>query len=379
MNEQYENIRNTLLQNRYPKLYEILRVEPTASLQNIRDSYKKLSLEKHPDRGGTSEEMSSINNAYQILSDPNKRQVYDMLGTTFNIDDFAEAHKISKYIGKYFPLWFRIYLETKSNIKDIIMQFASNSIEKSSKIGFWHVGGFSIVHFLVEDKVTRELNKRDSKQHLNIYIGEIIATLIAAPFEIAAYRAFKKEFTISHFSNYFIFDKKMSIARLLLANVTQYRSYFSSSWKHILAMVAFRVMFSMAHFGLGYLSDYFNHRYMLTVPSKKPFIDAEDIDSEDSNVDTIDLLPQGNNTWLYLSKVTRVASYILPCMAFSIYRFWDKIDNPQSVKYWDIALIKSGVTEGAFMYASEQALLGVQKVVNHIKGTIQGFINLIVN
>lgn len=62
------------------KLYKIMEVEKTASQDDIRRSYKKLALKKHPDRGGSQEEFQELQHAYEILSDENKRKIYDEYG-----------------------------------------------------------------------------------------------------------------------------------------------------------------------------------------------------------------------------------------------------------------------------------------------------------
>jgi DnaJ-class molecular chaperone len=63
-------------------LYDVLNVPTNASLSDIKMAYKKLALKYHPDKynglpeHGT-EKFKNICNAYQILSDPNKRKEYD--------------------------------------------------------------------------------------------------------------------------------------------------------------------------------------------------------------------------------------------------------------------------------------------------------------
>jgi DnaJ-class molecular chaperone len=61
-------------------LYERLGVEKNASGEEIKKAYRELAREKHPDRGGSKEEFQSIQEAYEVLSDEKRRQVYDITG-----------------------------------------------------------------------------------------------------------------------------------------------------------------------------------------------------------------------------------------------------------------------------------------------------------
>ncbi len=57
--------------------YEILKVSKNASQQDIKQSYKKLILQYHPDKGGDEEIFKQIQEAYETLGNPEKRMLYD--------------------------------------------------------------------------------------------------------------------------------------------------------------------------------------------------------------------------------------------------------------------------------------------------------------
>lgn len=63
--------------------YQELNVAPDAAVEEIKASFRKLAFEYHPDRNKdnpqAADKMKSINEAYAVLSDPDKRRQYDML------------------------------------------------------------------------------------------------------------------------------------------------------------------------------------------------------------------------------------------------------------------------------------------------------------
>lgn len=66
-------------------LYEILQIERSASGEEIKRSYRKLARQYHPDVSSepdAAERFKEISLAYEVLSDPDRRQQYDSYGTT---------------------------------------------------------------------------------------------------------------------------------------------------------------------------------------------------------------------------------------------------------------------------------------------------------
>ncbi|GAB2282221.1 DnaJ protein erdj3b [Dionaea muscipula] len=64
--------------------YDILQVPKGASEEQIKRAYRKLALKYHPDKNQGNEEankkFAEINNAYEVLSDGEKRNIYDKYG-----------------------------------------------------------------------------------------------------------------------------------------------------------------------------------------------------------------------------------------------------------------------------------------------------------
>ncbi len=65
--------------------YEILGINKNASIQEIKQAFRSLAQKNHPDKaGGNTEKFREINEAYQTLSDPEKKKMYDQYGSAFS-------------------------------------------------------------------------------------------------------------------------------------------------------------------------------------------------------------------------------------------------------------------------------------------------------
>ncbi|KAG8623332.1 hypothetical protein KVT40_008308 [Elsinoe batatas] len=69
------------------KLYDRLSISPTASDAEIKKAYKKAALKHHPDKNKddpkSAEKFKEVSEAFEILSDPDKRKLYDQYGLDF--------------------------------------------------------------------------------------------------------------------------------------------------------------------------------------------------------------------------------------------------------------------------------------------------------
>ncbi|KAJ7191078.1 hypothetical protein GGX14DRAFT_481983 [Mycena pura] len=65
---------------RETKYYDLLEVSPTASDSDLKKAYRKKALRLHPDKGGDPELFKEVTHAYEVLSDPDKRSIYDARG-----------------------------------------------------------------------------------------------------------------------------------------------------------------------------------------------------------------------------------------------------------------------------------------------------------
>lgn len=80
--------------------YEILGVQKNASAEDIKKAYRKLAREHHPDmvkesdKAAAEKRFKEINEAYQVLSDSQKRNMYDQFGSAgFGSEGYSGANQ----------------------------------------------------------------------------------------------------------------------------------------------------------------------------------------------------------------------------------------------------------------------------------------------
>src|ERR671918_3039964 len=88
-------------------LYKVLGVGKGASQDEIRRAYRKLAREHHPDANRddpeAEERFKEITRAYEVLSDPHKRQRYDLYGDDrMGAAGFSDFGGISDLFASFF-------------------------------------------------------------------------------------------------------------------------------------------------------------------------------------------------------------------------------------------------------------------------------------
>ena len=76
-----EDFRKSLLSEDLPDYYVILQTETTASQNEIKSQFRKLAKKWHPDKKQSDDaekKMAQINTAYEVLSNPKRRKMYDL-------------------------------------------------------------------------------------------------------------------------------------------------------------------------------------------------------------------------------------------------------------------------------------------------------------
>jgi len=81
--------------------YKILDVSKNATDEEIKKAYRKLAMKYHPDRGGNEVKFKEVNEAYQVLGNPQKRAQFDQFGTAdFGAGGFGGTQGRGNY-GSY--------------------------------------------------------------------------------------------------------------------------------------------------------------------------------------------------------------------------------------------------------------------------------------
>lgn len=132
--------------------YKILEVEKNASKEEIKKSFRKLAAKYHPDKsGGDESKFKDISEAYEVLSDPEKRKKYDNLGSSYNsfrsqggtADDFdwSDWYASQQRGGKRSGRTVSDFFTQGGSMSDFFDKIFGQTYSKQSDFG--GAGGFS--------------------------------------------------------------------------------------------------------------------------------------------------------------------------------------------------------------------------------------------
>lgn len=119
--------------------YEILGLSKNATADEIKKAYRKLALKYHPDKGGTKEDeakFKEVNEAYQILSDPQKKQTYDQFGHAGpQMGGGSSGFDWGQYQQGFNSQGFNVNFEDLGGIGDIFEMFTGGGRSRKPRRG----------------------------------------------------------------------------------------------------------------------------------------------------------------------------------------------------------------------------------------------------
>ncbi len=104
------------------RLYELLGVGNDASPSQLKKAFRKAAMRHHPDKGGDAGVFQDINNAYEVLSDPEKRAAYDKYGEAGVGQDGAARREADHIFSRFFGGGRRPQQSTVRQAKETVVE-----------------------------------------------------------------------------------------------------------------------------------------------------------------------------------------------------------------------------------------------------------------
>jgi curved DNA-binding protein CbpA len=153
--------------------YATLGVAPDATPEEIKLAWRRRCSEKHPDKGGTEEEQKAVNQAYAVLSDPERKRVYDETGSDGQRPDpDAEARE----------LLIALFTKGLERVEGDLVQFVETQIQGAIDEGQRRIDGSR----RTIERMTRKRSTVKVKAGQNLVHDIIDAKINRAEIEIAA-------------------------------------------------------------------------------------------------------------------------------------------------------------------------------------------------
>ena len=93
--------------------YSILEITESATSDEIKAAFRRLSKIHHPDAGGDPEAFRNLSQAYETLSDPDQRASYDEFGDLKSLEPFEQE------ILSHFSIVMEVYLNGHGKLHDV--------------------------------------------------------------------------------------------------------------------------------------------------------------------------------------------------------------------------------------------------------------------
>jgi len=114
-------------------LYDLLGLSSEATQSQITKAYRLMALKVHPDKNpqdyeNAQKNFQKLSQAYEILSDPYKRKVYDLTGELEDSDEYFEAYRY------YREVYHQV---TPEEIEDFARRYKDSEMEEEDLIQYY--------------------------------------------------------------------------------------------------------------------------------------------------------------------------------------------------------------------------------------------------
>ena len=147
--------------------YQILKVDPSSTQQEIKKSYRKLALQWHPDKTthtDASQKFKQIIKAYEVLNSPSKRKQYDLKINNHN--SYSNINSNNNYIN---PFSFNILF----NNQNVTFNHNINSNINVSSTQTKIINGFRETITTIIDNNQKTVIYKKYDQHNNLISQKI--------------------------------------------------------------------------------------------------------------------------------------------------------------------------------------------------------------
>lgn len=144
--------------------YKILELDVSCTKEDIKKKYYILCLKYHPDKNnGEDSHFKKINEAYETLSDPEKRKKYNIQRIFKNIDFTEEDHRL---LDKYYQ---QLIHSNEFKLMNLLYQ----SIPKHIKQSIWNKFKKLNSQDIIPSQRTIDITGLNYDGHINLIINEI--------------------------------------------------------------------------------------------------------------------------------------------------------------------------------------------------------------
>ena len=156
---------------KYKDYYDILGVSRDADASAIKSAYRKLARKYHPDVNKTKEaeeKFKDINEAYEVLSDKNKRQRYDSLGSNWQGGaDWTPPPGFENFSFNFNQGGAQSFDFGNSGFSDFFSSLFGDMMGGMSSQNI-NRGGFSSFDFGNTQRTTQRTQRQESSENLDV-------------------------------------------------------------------------------------------------------------------------------------------------------------------------------------------------------------------